>query len=451
MRQSHKLGAAHQRSFTVLLGGLPANETFLLGMERPLIRRCSSRSDRYAWHARSFVDGKTVERFVSDEDDLSSEQVLAMRAIARTGRRRETAVRRLVKAGFPVPPACIVAMLDALGPALGKLVLVDDWAPMLYEGLPGRRGCAFEEPLVYPPLSFVLGAGQGVDEVVDLLELSGGDWLATPQDLRGVTRITGPLGTIDLYDREIGAPAARIAAVARTGVMLTGQGLNVKVVSPLDQVFWDAWRASMNGADAAMRRARSARLASWAAEVEVCRQPVLQWWMDFVPGIARAAIRSFPEPTQILLALSMLPGPVADLAEPSPGPMRRERIEWRPRDHNAFAAFKLEIEAARDRLNISRAQFQTALAKAIANKPADLAQIEFVERELIELELEERRCTRRLSMKISELDAMALAAKNKANIRSTQIPRPEHSARVDEVAIPVQAQGVRKSRLGLRI
>ncbi len=437
MRHSRKLGAAHQRSFTVLLGGLPANETFLLGMERPLIRRRSSRSDRYAWYARSVFDGKTVERFVYDDVDLSSEQVLAMRAITRRVRRRETAVRRLAKARFPVPPARIVAMLDALGPALGKLVLVDDWALMLYEGLAGHRGCAFEEPLVYPPLSFVLGAGQGVDDLVDQMELSGGDWLATPQDLRGVTRITGPLGKIDLYDREIGAPAARIAAIARTGVMLTGQGLNVNVLSPLDQVFWDAWRASMNGADAAMRRARSARLASWAAEVEACRQPVLQWWMDFAPGITRAAIRSFPEPTQILLALSMLPGPPADtpeyaksaeipadLAEPSPGPMRRERIEWRPREHNAFAAFKLEIEAARDRLNISRAQFQTALAKAMANKPADLAQIEFVERELIELELEERRCTRRLSMKISELDAMALAAMNKANIRSTRAPRP---------------------------
>jgi len=450
MRHARKLGTAHQKSFTVLLGDLPANETFLWGTKRPLIRRRSSRSNRYAWYARSIVDGKTVERFVSDDVGLSSEQVLAMRAIARTDRRRETAVRRLVKAGFPEPPARIVAMLDALGPALGKLVLVDDWAPMLYEGLAGHRGCAFEEPLVYPPLSFVLGAGQSVDEVVDLLELSGGDWLATPQDLRGVTRITGPLGTIDLYDREIGIPAARIAEVARTGVMLTGRGLNVKVLSPLDQVFWDAWRASMNGADADMRRARSARLVSFAAEVEVCRQPVLQWWMDFTPGIARAAIRSFPEPTQILLALSILPGSPADtpenaksaeipadLADPSPGPMRHERIEWRPREHNAFAAFKLEIEAARDRLNVSRAQFQTALAKAKANKPVDLAQIEFVERELIELELEERRCTKRLSMKIAELDAMALAAMNRTTARSTRVPRPERSARADEVVIPV--------------
>lgn len=450
MRHSRKLGVAHQRSLTALLGGLPANETVISGVERPLIRRRSSRSDLYAWYARSVVDGKTVERFVSDDVDLSSDQVLAMRAIARTVRRRETAVRRLAKAGFPVPPSRIVAMLDALGPALGKLILVDDWAPILYTGLAGHRGCAFEEPLAYSPLSFVLDSGQGVDDLVNLLELSGGDWLATPQYLRGITRITGPLGTIDLYDREIGAPAARIAAVARTGVMLTGQGLNVKVASPLDQVFWDAWRASMNGADADMRRARSAHLASWAAEVEACRQPVLQWWLDFVPGIARAAIRSFPEPTQILLALSMLPGPVADapeyaksaetptnLAEPSTGPIRRERIEWRPHEHNAFAAFKLEIEAARDRLNISRAQFQTALAKAMTNKPVDLAQIEFVERELIELELEQRRCTKLLSMKISELDAMALAAMNKTNIRSTRVPRPERSARADEVAIPV--------------
>jgi hypothetical protein len=452
MRHSRKLGAAQQQSFTALHSRPAGIQTLLQGLTGLLVRRRSKRSMRFAWYARSKVDGKTVERFVADENGLSREQVAAMRAVTGADRRRATAVSRLVKAGFAAPPARIAAMLEALAPALGGLVLVDDWAPMLYEGLTGYRGCAFEEPLVYPPLSFVLGVGQSIEELVDLLELDGGDWFATPQNLRGVTRLTGPLGEIELYDRDIGAPAAWIGANAGTGVMLTGQGLNMKVLSPLDQVFWDAWRASKNGADAGLRRARAASLAPWAAEVDTRRQAVLQLWMGFVPGIVRTAIRSFAAPTRLALVPLVLPSaslperradpeqapdgaaPTESVAAaPVPETWRELRVEWRKIDHAAFTAFKLDIEMGRDRINLGLAQFRAALAAAKVATPLDPAQIAYIEREIAELELQERHCTLALSRKCAQIDAAARAATLKANARAAKKLKPLAGRKPEEV------------------
>jgi hypothetical protein len=435
MRHSRKLGAAQQRSYALLKCVPTGIESLMSDMAGSMIRRRSPRSKRYAWYARTIVDGRMVERFVADENGLSCEQVAAMRRVTGTARRRATAVRRLVKAGFPVPPARIVAMLNALAPALGDLVLVDDWAPMLYAGLTGYTGYAFEELLVHPPLSFVLGAGQSVDEVVDLLELSGGDWLATPQDLRGVTRITGSLGTIILYDRNIGAPATQVCNFAQTGAMLTGHGLHVKVLSPVDQVFWDAWRASMNGADANLRRARSASLAPWAAEVDVRRQPALQWWMDFAPGVVRVAIRSFAAPTQALLNVLLitaagridLPGATFEdqgvkdrVPIPADSPVLDQAFncpEWTERQQQVFFELKDEVDAARAHLAANTRLAQGQLHKAKAADVPDPVQIAVLESDLAIYAREERACTRQLSMKITALEAKAQALARKARAR----------------------------------
>jgi hypothetical protein len=250
-----------------------------------------------------------------------------------------------------------------------------------------------------------------------------------------------------LYDRKIGAPAEWIGAFAGTGVVLTGNGLNVKVVSPLDQVFWDAWRASKNGADADMRRARAASLAPWAAEVDVRRQAALQFWMDYVPGIVRTAIRSFAAPTQLALVPLVLPSaslperradpeqapdgaaPTESVAAaPVPETWRELRVEWRKIDHAAFTAFKLDIEMGRDRINLSRAQFRAALAAAKAATPPDPAQIAYIEREIAELELQERHCALALSRKCAQIDAAARAATLKANARAAKKLKPSRVA-----------------------
>lgn len=267
-------------------GGIVAR----LSSKKGLKRRCL--------YERTKIDGRTVERLLCDNIEEGALDVLhKQRMIAR---RRMRCVQILVKAGLKALPSWIEEVLDSISTVLDRIVLVDEWAIPQFTSMTGYRGCPIQAPADDTPLS--IATKVDVAEIKRLLEQGGKSWLSKSIG-PGKTELVGPTETVLVYGETAGAPVAQTYATAGQGlVLLTDDAIAINCLSPVQQVFWDAWQAAARSEDAAPRNDRIALLAEWAvANDPQCCESVVTW-MVASQWSSRKAIETFGAATQQMLA-----------------------------------------------------------------------------------------------------------------------------------------------------
>ncbi len=265
-----------------------------------IVARLSSRKglQRRCLYERTKIDGRTVERLLCDNIEEGALDVLhEQRMIAR---RRMRCVQILVNAGLKALPSWIEEVLDSISAVLDRIVLVDEWAIPQFTSMTGYRGCPIQAPADDMPLS--IATKVDVAEIKRLLEQGGESWLSKSIG-PGKTELVGPTGTVLVYGETAGAPVAQTYATAGQGLaLLTDDAIAINCLSPVQQVFWDAWQAAARSEDAGSRNDRIALLAEWAvANDPQCCESVVTW-MVASRWSSRKAIETFGAATRQMLA-----------------------------------------------------------------------------------------------------------------------------------------------------
>lgn len=265
-----------------------------------VVARTSSRkgSKRRCLYERIKIDERIVERLLCDNIETDALDVLRKRRVI--ARRRTRSVQILIKSGLKALPSWIEEVFDSLNTVTDRIVLVDEWAIPQFTSMTGYRGCPVAAPTDDIPLS--IATKVDVAEIKRLLEQSGENWLFKPVG-PGKTSLVGPTGSVLVYGETAGAPVAQVYAAAGQGIaLLTNDAIAINCLSPMQQVFWDAWQAAARSEDAGYRNERISTLAEWAvANDPQCCESVATW-MVASPWSSRKAIETFGAATQQMLA-----------------------------------------------------------------------------------------------------------------------------------------------------
>lgn len=265
-----------------------------------IVARTSSRkgSKRHCLYERIKIGERIVERLLCDNIETDALDVLRKRRVI--ARRRTRNAQILVTSGLKALPSWIGEVLDSLNTVTDRIVLVDEWAIPQFTSMTGYRGCPVAAPTDEIPLSIATKVDAA--EIKRLLEQSGENWLSKSIG-PGKTSLVGPTGTVLVYGETAGAPVAQTYAAAGQGIaLLTNDAIAINCLSPVQQVFWDAWQAAARSEDAGYRNDRIAMLAEWAVANDPQCCEAATTWIAASPWSSRKAIQTFGAATQQMLA-----------------------------------------------------------------------------------------------------------------------------------------------------